>query len=61
MTHTDKTAWLTRKAFLDALAAADVAEAIAEDIALAKKTATRRQGLSLAKTPAKSKGRRFYS
>lgn len=61
MTHADKTTWLTRKAFLDALAAADVAEAIDQDIALAKKTATRRQGLSMAKAPAKSKGRRFYS
>lgn len=63
MTHSDKVAWLTRKAFLDALASADVAEAIDQDIALAKKTAAQRQRQSSTKKkmPAKDKGRRFYS
>jgi hypothetical protein len=61
MTPSDKVAWLTRGAFLAALAASDQADAAAQERAAAMKRATRRQKQSLAKAPTRSRGRRVYS
>lgn len=61
MTHSDKVAWMTRTAFLDALVAADKAEGAAQERARAVKRATRRKREMEALAPTRSKGRRIYS
>lgn len=61
MSRNDKTAWLTRPAFLAALAAAEKAEGAAQERSRAVKHATKRQGQALAQAPTRSKGRRAYS